>query len=121
LAFINPIFAPGVILGCFLSNLFSPFGLPDVIFGTLATTLAVFCITRTKNLLIAAVWPVLFCFIVVAEIFFIFTEPPREALTFVFISASVLGGETVVMLGLGYPLFRYLMKNEKLMGMMKGL
>ena len=27
LAFVNPQFAPGLILGCFIANLFSPFGM----------------------------------------------------------------------------------------------
>ncbi|MCL2836010.1 MAG: QueT transporter family protein, partial [Defluviitaleaceae bacterium] len=59
LAFINPVFAPGIILGCFITNLFSPFPL-DWLFGTLATAAAMFCITRTKRLIIASLWPTAF-------------------------------------------------------------
>jgi len=121
LAFINPIFGPGVVLGCFLSNLvMSPLGAIDVVLGTLATALAVFCITRTKKLLLAALWPVFFCFIIVFELIYVF-EMPCDITTFAFVSASVLGGEAVVMLGLGYPLFRFLMKNEKLMALLKDI
>jgi uncharacterized membrane protein len=119
LAFVNPIFGPGVVLGCFLSNLvMSPLGVIDIVLGTLATALAVLCITHTKKLWAAAVWPVLFCFIIVFELIYVF-EMPRDLLTFATVSASVLGGEAVVMFGLGYPLFRFLMKNEKIMKLLK--
>lgn len=40
---------PGLILGCFIANLFSPFGLPDIIFGTLGTALAVYGIYRLRE------------------------------------------------------------------------
>ena len=121
LAFINPVFGPGVVLGCFLSNLvMSPLGALDVALGTMATALAVFCITRTKKLILAALWPVFFCFIIVFELIYVF-EMPWKIKTLALISASVLGGEAVVMLGLGYPLFRFLMKNERMIKFLKDI
>ena len=43
---------PGLILGCFIANLFSSLGMPDLIFGTLGTIIAVFFIykLREKNI-----------------------------------------------------------------------
>lgn len=50
LAFYDVRFIPGLILGCSIANLFSPLGLIDVLFGTLATTLAVLGIFATGKL-----------------------------------------------------------------------
>lgn len=47
----------GLILGCFIANLFSPYGWPDVVFGTLATALACGLMTVTKNHTMALLWP----------------------------------------------------------------
>ena len=48
LAWINPAFAPGLILGCALANMFSPLGIIDVLFGTFHTFCSVMLISRTK-------------------------------------------------------------------------
>lgn len=40
---------PGLILGCFVSNLFSPLGMPDLIFGTIGSIIAVFFIYKLKE------------------------------------------------------------------------
>ncbi len=38
---ISPIASIGLVVGCFITNLFSPFGLVDIIFGTLGTLISV--------------------------------------------------------------------------------
>lgn len=122
LAFINPAFAPGIILGCFVANLASPFGIIDVLIGTAATAIGVFFITRTKNLFVAALCPVISNIIVGAEIFFMVNEPPYTFLPFLLITLSVIVGEFVVLVLAGYPLFRFiLLKNEKLVLFLKSL
>ena len=42
---LSPAAVPGLVVGCFLSNLWSPLGIVDMVFGTLATALAA-CWTR---------------------------------------------------------------------------
>ena len=68
LAFFNPIFAPAVAIGVFLSNfLGSPYGIADAILGTTATivALALILLTRkiiknpTIGLFVSSVWVVL--------------------------------------------------------------
>ena len=46
LVLVNPRFKTGLILGCLIANLFSPFGIVDVIFGTLATAIAVIAMSK---------------------------------------------------------------------------
>jgi len=106
LAFIDPVYAIGVTLGCFISNLmFSEFGLADVIIGTVCTGLATFCITKTKSLFAASLWPVLFTLPVAAMITY-FAELPFYP-GFFMTAATVMAGEFVVVTVVGYPLFRY--------------
>lgn len=54
LAFYRSRYIPGLVLGCLIANLFSPMGLPDVIFGTLATVLACFSMHFLRHLYVAA-------------------------------------------------------------------
>lgn len=122
LAFINPVFAPGIILGCLLSNIFSPFAVVDMIVGTLESALVMFLIIRTKKLSLACLYPVVGCLIIAVEVMFFYLEPPHTFMQFIFTSLSVLGGEAVVMFGVGYPLFKFvILKNEKLTLFLKNL
>ena len=46
----------GVILGCFIANLYSPF-IYDAIIGTSATAIAAYLMTKTDNKILALLWP----------------------------------------------------------------
>ncbi len=41
LATLSPFAAVGLVVGCFITNLFSPFGMIDIVFGTLGTLISV--------------------------------------------------------------------------------
>ena len=49
LPFLFPAAVPGLFAGCLLANLFSPFGLIDVVAGSLATLLACLMTQRMPN------------------------------------------------------------------------
>ena len=66
---------PALTLGCFIANLFSPFGLYDIIFGTLATAAAVFPMFYVKNIWLAALLPVVSNGIIVGFELFLCGEP----------------------------------------------
>lgn len=120
LAFLNPVFAPGIVLGCFIANIFSPMPL-DMLFGTFATVVAMFCITRTKNsLLIASLWPTATGVIISAEIL-LYIGPPYLFSTYALTTLTVMVGEFVAMTVIGYPLFRVLMNNKRLMEYIKSI
>ena len=114
LAFINPIFAPGIILGCFIANLFSPLGIIDVIFGTSATLIAVIMIIRTKNLFVASLWPAIVNGIIIGiELQYAFQVP------FLIGAFQVAIGEFVVVSIIGTVIFSRILKNQGLMGKIK--
>ncbi|MCL2593363.1 MAG: QueT transporter family protein [Defluviitaleaceae bacterium] len=122
LAFINPIYGIGVVIGCFLANLTSPLGLLDPIFGTFATLLAVICISKTRKLqmamprklFIATLWPTIFSGPIVGFMLFWVLELPF------FISTMWVSlGQFVVVTLAGYPIFRILHKNKALIEILK--
>ncbi|MEL7569268.1 MAG: QueT transporter family protein [Eubacteriaceae bacterium] len=49
MAYFTPSAIPGLALGCLLSNLSSPLGLVDIIFGTAATAISAYIATKIKN------------------------------------------------------------------------
>ena len=120
LVFLNPIFAPGIVLGCFIANLFSSVNpILDSIFGTLHSAVSVFFIIKlSKNLFIASLWPTAFSFIIGIMIMLAIGDRWNFA-AFAAITGSVMAGQFVAVTVIGYPLFKLLMKNEKFMQLVK--
>lgn len=108
LCFLDKEYASGLVLGCLLANFFSPMWVADIIFGTLATYLSTVMIIRSKNLLIASLWPTFFCIIVAIELHLLLGMP------LIIGTLSVMIGEFAVVTLLGYPIFNMILKNKKL-------
>lgn len=54
-----PATAPGLVVGCLITNLLSPYGPVDIVFGTLATAIAAWLTTRMPRWYLAAIPPIL--------------------------------------------------------------
>lgn len=98
-----------LILGCFIANCFSPMALMDMIFGTLATAIAVIPMFYIKNIWVASLLPVVSNGIIVAiELFVCFgNEPPIW-----FNMLTVGAGELVVVTIIGCVLFRLVFERS---------
>lgn len=59
LPFLFPASAPGLLMGCLVANLLSPYGLIDIICGTAATGIAAFLTMKMPNKWLAPLPPVL--------------------------------------------------------------
>lgn len=59
LPFLYPATAPGLAVGCLITNLLSPYGPADIIFGTLATAIAAFLTMKMPKWYLAALPPIL--------------------------------------------------------------
>lgn len=109
LMLINSTYVPGLIIGCIIANLFSPMGLVDVVFGTLATAISLFFMSKTKNQFIATLWPSIFNGLIVGtELYFILKLP------FISSAISVAIGEFAVITCIGLPIFKILMMNKQI-------
>ncbi len=108
LAFFNPFYIIPLTIGCAIANIASPFGLVDVIFGSLASFLALTAMSKTKNIYLASIWPAFFSFIIGLEIMFLSTEP----VNFFLITGQIMLSEFVVVTIIGVPLMKFIMRNE---------
>ena len=64
LPFFFPAATPGLVVGCFIANLFSPYSL-DMVFGTMATLLACLVTQRMPSKWLAPLPPVIFNAVIV--------------------------------------------------------
>lgn len=108
LAFLNRKYAPGLILGCFIANCFSPFGMMDVVFGTGCTAAAMWCVTRfAKTPFGASLW-IVFCNAFIGIELYLFGSP-------LLLSAAMVAlGEFLSVSCCGVALWNVLMKNSML-------
>ena len=114
LCFYKKDYGISLILGCLIVNLFSPMGLVDVVFGTLATVVAVALIYISPNIYVASHMPVVSNAIIVgAEIWWAFDMP------FAISAIEVAAGEFVCVSILGVVLFKVLEKNSRFMRMIR--
>ena len=105
-----------LVLACILSNLMSPFGIYDVLFGTFATVLSLLCIMKSKNIIVASLFPVLFNGVIVStEIMIINGVFELEVFIFNFLTVAL--GEFVCVSIFGVLLFSILQKNKGFMKM----
>lgn len=112
LCFYKKDYIVGLTLGCFIANLFSPMLIYDITLGLLATVLSLICVSKSKNLYVAIIFPVLFNGLLVALELTLAYELPY------FISVLEVGcGELIAML-IGVLTFKLLEKNQKVMNLL---
>lgn len=74
LAFIDPLYIIALTIGCAISNFYS-FGIIDVFVGSFATLLSTYLMYKSKNMIIASLWPVINCVFVAGELYFLGISP----------------------------------------------
>lgn len=114
LCFYKKDYGISMIIGCLIANMFSPMFAVDMLFGTLATALAVLLIYVSPNIYVASLAPVITnAFIVGAELHFFYDLP-------YWLSAlQVAFGELVCVSALGVIIFKSLEKNKRFMELVK--
>ena len=107
LPFYFPEAIPGLTIGCVFANFFGGFGFTDMFFGSLATLLAAFLTMKSKNIFVAALWPVLWNAVIIgAELHFLI-EVPLLATCF-YVGLGEAGACYIV----GVPLMKILEKRN---------
>lgn len=128
LAFIDPLYIPALTIGCAISNfLLSPMAIVDMIFGSLASLIALVLIWQTKKLLtkkegynktlvlfIASLWATISnALIIGAELYYMLNLP------FWLSALQVAIGEFVVVSIIGVLVFKFIIENENLSDKLK--
>ena len=120
LPFLFPAATPGIIVGCLVANLLSPYGLVDIVCGTAATAVAALWTSRLKSKWLAPLPPVL-CNMAVIGGMLAWYEAGFGAgfpTLFAFNAVTVGLGEAVACYGLGLALLMLLPKIGYLQGRM---
>lgn len=106
LPFLFPAATPGVIVGCLVANLLSPYGLIDVVCGTLATALAALCTSRIRTRWLAPLPPVICNAVIVGAMLAWYEAGFGAGFAPMFaMNALTVGlGELVACYGLGLPI-----------------
>lgn len=115
----TPAAVPGLTVGCILGNISSPFGIWDIIFGSLATLLAAICARELRKItfkgfpLLSLLMPVIFnALIVGAEITFLMPSDAAGITLFAISALEVGAGELAVCLFGGIPLYFAVRKTK---------
>lgn len=118
LALFTPAAIPGLTIGCIISNIASPFGILDVIVGSIATLLAsttIYFLGKLKikkSCLLSPLPPAIFNALLVGLEITLFMPSGTATFTAFLISAVEVGiGELAVCFILGLPLY-YVLKNK---------
>lgn len=114
----SPAAIPGLTIGCFLGNITSPYGLVDVICGTLATLIAAVLSYWTRNVkfkdmpLLSSIFPVLSNAIIIGLEITLFMPEGFKFEVFLISALQVGLGELVMCYGLGIPLYKVIKKTK---------
>ena len=113
ISFFRPDYVIGATLGCFLANLQSTLGWPDILIGTMATLVSCLLIAfASPSLLIACLYPVAINgFVVGAELCWLLDLGWNQ---YFYQSGMVALGEFISMI-IGYMLFIFLRRNKSFM------
>src|SRR5690606_3508606 len=116
LCFYRKDYVYSLVVGCLIANMFSPFAVYDMIFGTMATLISVILISKSKNLLVATLYPVLFNGIRVGSMLYFVLDLPVSMFASI---GYVALGEFVVVSIVGFILFKILEKNRMFIEVIK--
>lgn len=111
LAAVTPAAIPGLTIGCLLSNISSPFGIVDIIFGTVATLLSAVLINLIGKLkikampVLAAIPPTVLNGLAVGIFTVFFTDGTATIITFGLTFLSVAVSELIICALLGTVVF----------------
>lgn len=119
LALLTPAAIPGLTVGCMISNLASPMGIWDIIFGSAATLLAAITARKLRNIkirklpLLSIIMPAVFNALMIgAELTFVMPQNGGRLAVFAVNAFQVGLGELAVCLAGGIPVYFGLKKTK---------
>lgn len=111
LVFFTPSAAWGLFIGCVVTNLSSPFGLADIIFGSLATLVSGLIGSKIKNKYLVGLPSVIINGFVVSAIIGIMTDTMNLYFLYVL---QIAAGQLLSVYIIGMPIMFLFEKNRKL-------
>ncbi|SEK59417.1 Uncharacterized membrane protein [Butyrivibrio sp. ob235] len=110
LPFFTPAAVPGVIIGCFISNIFAGAGVWDIVLGTFATAIAAFASYKLKDhRFLVTLPPVISNMVIVPFILILCGMVPATVASYLFTAFTVAIGEVLACVVLGSVLISALL------------
>lgn len=107
LPFFTPAAVPGLFVGCLIANIYGGYGILDIVFGSLATLLAAYLVTKIKNKFLVPLPPVIINAAIIGIVLHLVLGLP------LYLTVAWVGvGQTVACYGLGLPLLLLLEKRR---------
>jgi len=107
LPFFTPAAIPGLFVGCLIANIFGGLGMPDIVFGSLATLLSAYLVSKIDNKYLVPLPPILINAIVIGLVLHYVLALP------LFMTMLWVGlGQIIACYGLGLPLLLFLEKRR---------
>ncbi len=98
---------PGLFIGCMIANIFGGHGMLDIVFGSLATLLAAYLVTKVENKYLVPLPAVIINALIVGWVLSLVLEMPF------YLTATWVGiGQIIACYGLGLPLLLFLEKRR---------
>ncbi len=107
LPFYMPESIPGLFIGCVFSNFWGGYGLPDMVFGGLATLIAAILTRKSRNIYLAALWPVVSNMIIIGVMLHVLIGVPLIA-TCIYVGLGEAGACYII----GVPLMKILERQN---------
>ncbi len=98
---------PGLFVGCLIANIFGGLGMPDIVFGSLATLLSAYMVSKIENKYLVPLPPIIINAYIVGLVLHYVLELPLYT-TMLFVGA----GQVIACYGLGLPLLLFLEKRR---------
>lgn len=112
LPFFTPAAIPGLTIGVLVSNIIGPYGMMDIVFGTLATLIAAYFSYKMPKKILVPIPPIIVNAVIIgAMLYYIFLGTPDE-MPLLAIMGWVGLGQLIACYGLGYPLMTILEKYK---------
>ncbi len=98
---------PGLFVGCIIANIFGGFGILDIVFGSLATLISAYIVSKIRNKYLVPMPPIIINAIIVGEVLHQVLGLPF------YLTATWVGiGQTIACYGLGLPLLLFLERHR---------
>ncbi len=114
LPYFTPAAIPGLFVGCVIANMTGPFGILDIVFGSLATLLAAYTSYRIRHKrYLVPMPPVIFNALIVGTyLYYIFLNEADLSTSWLMVTGWVAIGQLGACYGLGYPLLLLLKRYD---------
>lgn len=118
LATISPAAIPGLTIGCFLGNITSPYGIIDIVCGTMATFIAAILSYTTRKITfknipwLSPIFPVLTNAVIIGIEITIFMPEGFKLQAFLINALQIAIGQFIMCYGLGLPLYNFIKKTK---------